>query len=438
MVPQEIIARKRDGEALSQAEITYFVKGLGDGLFKDYQASALLMAIFLKGMNRQEIGWLTEAMMRSGEIIRLDTIDRPKVDKHSTGGVGDKVSLILGPLVVAAGICLPMISGRGLGHSGGTLDKLTSIPGFRVDLTVEEYRRQLSRINQAMIGQTETLAPADRLLYALRDVTGTVESIPLICSSIMSKKLAEGTDSLVLDVKFGSGAFMKTYDQARELADSLVALGQVMEKPTVAVLTCMEQPLGHSVGNALEIIEAIDCLRGRGPADLMEIVYFLSAQMLILGGIAGSTDEGRVVLQEKIHSGEALARFRELIRAQGGDPLVLEDYARLPSAEHTCEVLYQGQERGNVHRVDAMRIGLAAMHLGAGRTSVDATIDPAVGISDLVKIGDSVEPGSPLCRLHLNDRSRLAHSREMVQSAVVVGLEEVVKPQLIRDVLAGC
>ena len=319
IMPQEIIAHKRDGLALSRAEVEQFVSEVVSGEFKDYQSSALLMAILLKGMTPEETVWLTEAMMRSGRIVDLPEITRPKVDKHSTGGVGDKVSLILAPLVAACGLCVPMMSGRGLGHTGGTLDKLEAIPGFRTELTDVDYRAQLASLHQAMIGQSADIVPADRKLYALRDVTATVESIPLICSSILSKKMAEGIDSLVLDVKCGLGAFMKTEVEARQLSESLVAISASMGKPTTAILTRMDEPLGHMIGNSLEVIESIDCLRGKGPADLMEVTYALCAEMLILGGIQSNREDAMSALKAAIDSGAALEGFRALVEAQGGD-----------------------------------------------------------------------------------------------------------------------
>lgn len=313
-LPEEIIAQKRDGRALSHAEIRFWIEGVMSGDFLDYQSAALLMAIYLKGMNEKETARLTEEMMRSGEVISLREISLPKVDKHSTGGVGDKVSLILAPLAASVGLCVPMISGRGLGHTGGTLDKLESIPGFRTDLTTVTYREQLKKLGVAMIGQTEEFVPADKRLYALRDVTATVESIPLICASIMSKKLAEGIDSLVLDVKFGKGAFMKEREDAIALAEAMVAIGRRMGRPTRAILTAMDQPLGHTVGNALEVIEVIECLKGRGPDDLIEVTFTLTAHMMISAGLVKNVNEAIPLLREKISSGDALEKFKELIR----------------------------------------------------------------------------------------------------------------------------
>jgi pyrimidine-nucleoside phosphorylase len=418
IMPQEIIAHKRDGFALTREEVQQFVAGVVSGEFKDYQASALLMAIVLKGMTPQETGWLTEAMMRSGRIVELPEITRPKVDKHSTGGVGDKVSLILAPLAAACGLCVPMMSGRGLGHTGGTLDKLEAIPGFSTELSDAAYRKQLLSIHQAMIGQSADMVPADRKLYALRDVTATVESIPLICGSILSKKLAEGIDALVLDVKFGRGAFMQTEADGRRLAESLVAISASMGKPTSALLTRMEQPLGRMIGNSLEVIESIDCLRGEGPADLMEVTYALCAEMLILGGLHTSQESAMAALHEAIQSGAALAGFRALVAAQGGDPAVIDDYSRLPQTEQHKDFSLANETPKYVSGLDARRFGEAACMLGAGRVSTDSVIDPAVGLELLKKIGDLVQPGEPIVRIHYQDTDSLEAAETRLSKAI--------------------
>ena len=336
--PQDIIIRKRDGGALTKDEITFFARGVVDGSFTDYQATALLMAIFWRGMTPQETAWLTDAMLHSGEVIDLRDIPGAKVDKHSTGGVGDKVSLILAPLAAACGLKVPMMSGRGLGHTGGTLDKLEAIPGFKVQLTVPEFRAILQKVGCAMIGQTPQVVPADKKLYSLRDVTGTVECIPLICASIMSKKLAEGIDSLVLDVKFGKGAFMKSKDRALELARAMVETGRAAGKPVRAQLTAMNQPLGRAAGHTTEVIESIECLKGRGPADLMEVTYALTGHMLILGGAATDEADARQKMAAAIANGSALEKFRQMCAAQGGDPRVVEDYRILPTAKKLVAV----------------------------------------------------------------------------------------------------
>ena len=433
IMPQEIIARKRDGLALSRAEVEQFVSGVVSGDFKDYQSSALLMAILLKGMTPKETGWLTEAMMRSGRIVELPEITRPKVDKHSTGGVGDKISLILVPLVAACGLCIPMMSGRGLGHTGGTLDKLESIPGFRTDLTDAEYRAQLASIHQAMIGQSADIVPADRKLYSLRDVTSTVESIPLICSSILSKKMAEGIDSLVLDVKCGLGAFMKTEVEARQLAESLVAISTSMGKPTSAILTRMDEPLGHMIGNSLEVIESIDCLKGQGPADLMEVTYALCAEMLILGGIQSAQEGAMIALKSAIDSGAALEGFRSLIEAQGGDGTVVDNYNCLPRAENTKDIFLNNDSPMYVEGLDARSFGDAACILGAGRASTDSIIDPAVGIEILKKVGQTIESNEAIARIHYQSVDLVEGGDIRLEKAVKLSAEKPVVTSLIID-----
>jgi pyrimidine-nucleoside phosphorylase len=429
--PQDIIRKKRDGGALDRREIEAWVRGAVDGSFADYQSAALLMAVFLRGMNAQETAWLTEAMMRSGEVIELPEIAAPKVDKHSTGGVGDKVSLVLAPLAAAAGLCVPMISGRGLGHTGGTLDKLESIPGFRVGLSSVEYRAQLARIGVALAGQTQALVPADRKLYALRDVTATVECIPLICASIMSKKLAEGIDALVLDVKFGRGAFMKRLDDARALARAMVDIGKAMRRPTVALLTEMNRPLGRAVGHAVEVVETSECLRGRGPADLMEVTMALTAKMIVLGGLENDTAAARARLQRVLDAGAALEKWREIIAAQGGDPLVVDQPARLPQARRVVEV--RAGRAGFVVDVDAMDIAQAALRLGAGRERVEDRIDHAVGLTDLAQAGERVERDGLLARLHVNAGHHLDEAVALAQRAFVLGDSPPAVASLVRE-----
>jgi pyrimidine-nucleoside phosphorylase len=433
MLPQEIIARKRDGEVLSQREIEQFVSGVVTGEFTDYQSSALLMAIVLRGMSSEETAWLTEAMMRSGRVADLSAIKRPKVDKHSTGGVGDKVSLILAPLAAACGLCVPMVSGRGLGHTGGTLDKLDAIPGFSVDLDDAAYRRQLEAIHLALIGQSADMVPADRKLYALRDVTATVESIPLICASILSKKLAEGIDALVLDVKCGSGAFMKTESDARELAEALVKISRGVGKPTSALITRMEQPLGRAVGNGLEVIEAIECLKGNGPDDLMEVTYALTAEMLVLGGICRSPSEAKEHMEAAIGGGRALEFFRELLSAQGGDAAVIEDSSRLPQAKGQFELCYQGEETVYLSKLDALAVGEAARLLGAGRANAESEIDLAVGFVFEKKLGDAVKPGETVATIHFNDTGKLEAARERLKEAIEYSPDKPEPPSLIID-----
>jgi pyrimidine-nucleoside phosphorylase len=433
--PQHIIARKRDGHALTREEIAAFVRGATDGSWADYQLAALLMAIVLRGMSSEETAAYTEAMMRSGIVADLSHIKRPKADKHSTGGVGDKISLHLAPMVAACGVVVPMISGRGLGHTGGTLDKLESIPGFRVNLSMSEYRAELEKIGLSLIGQTAELAPADKKLYALRDVTATVESIPLICGSILAKKLAEGIDVLVLDVKFGRGAFMKERAKARELAQALVAVATTMGKPTRAVLTAMEQPLGRNVGNALEVIESIECLRGEGPADTMEVTYALGEQMLLLARVAKNSADARKQLESSITSGSALVKFGEMIAAQGGDARVVDDINRLPRARFAEPLL--AVRDGVIADVNAMDVALAALRLGAGRARAEDGIDHAVGVSGLVKIGDRVARGAPLCVVHANNDVALREAQAALARAITIADTAAPQPRLIDEVIGG-
>jgi pyrimidine-nucleoside phosphorylase len=433
LFPQQIIARKRDGGVLSPAEIQSFVRGATDGSWADYQLSALLMAIFLRGMTPEETAGLTSAMMHSGIVADLSSLRMPKADKHSTGGVGDKVSLHLAPMIAACGVAVPMISGRGLGHTGGTLDKLESIPGFRVNLSLAEYRAQLEKTGLALIGQTAELAPADKKLYALRDVTGTVESIPLICASILAKKLAEGIDVLVLDVKFGRGAFMADKAKARELAQALVAAATAMGKPTRAVMTAMEQPLGRTVGNALEVVESIDCLKGQGPADTMEVTFALGEQMLLLAGAAKTKVAARAQLEASITQGTALGKFRAMVNGQDGDGRVVDEPGRLPQARR--KVPLTAPRAGLVQSVDAMGVALAALRLGAGRAKAADSVDHAVGVSGLAKVGERVEAGAPLCVIHANDEAALAEAREMLAKAITIGDTAGIAPKLIDEVI---
>ena len=435
MFPQDIIIKKRDGGALTRDEIEFFARGVTDGKFADYQATALLMAIFWRGMTPQETAWLTDAMMRSGDVIDLRDIPGAKVDKHSTGGVGDKVSLILAPLAVACGLKVPMMSGRGLGHTGGTLDKLEAIPGFKVQLSIPEFRAILQKVGCAMIGQTPQVVPADRKLYSLRDVTGTVECIPLICASIMSKKLAEGIDSLVLDVKFGKGAFMKKKEDALILARAMVATGKAGGKPVRAVLTAMNQPLGHAAGHTTEVIESIECLKGRGPADLMEVTYALTGHMLILGGLAKTEAEARRKMEAAIADGSALQKFRDMCTAQGGDAKVVDDYKILPTAKKLLEVKAGAGARGFVSGVDALKCGHAIMALGGGRAAVTDKIDHAVGIAGLIKIGAPVSAGTLLCTLHVNDDAKGARAEALIREAVQFSPTAPALEPLIQDLI---
>lgn len=433
--PQDIIIRKRDGGTLSRDEIEFFARGVVDGKFADYQATALLMAIFWRGMSPQETAWLTDAMRRSGEVIDLSDLPGAKVDKHSTGGVGDKVSLILAPLAAACGLKVPMMSGRGLGHTGGTLDKLEAIPGFRVQLGIPEFRAILQKVGTAMIGQTPQVVPADRKLYALRDVTGTVECIPLICASIMSKKLAEGIDSLVLDVKFGQGAFMKRKDDALTLARAMVETGRAAGKPVRALLTAMNQPLGRAAGHTTEVIESIECLKGRGPSDLMEVTLALTGHMLVLGGLASNLDEAYAKMIAAIDSGAALEKFRAMCTAQGGNSRVVDDYALLPTARWQTAITAPDDVHGYVSTVDALKCGHAIMALGGGRAAVTDKIDHAVGLADLIKIGDPVAPGTHLCTLHTNDEAKTARAEALIREAIRFSPTPPVKEPLVQDLI---
>lgn len=433
LFPQHIIARKRDGYALTREEISAFVRGATDNSWADYQLSAMLMAVVWRGMNAQETAFYTEAMMHSGVVAELSSVKLPKADKHSTGGVGDKVSLHLAPMIAACGVAVPMISGRGLGHTGGTLDKLESIPGFNVSLPLDAYRAQLEKIGLALIGQTADLAPADKKLYALRDVTATVESIPLICGSILSKKLAEGIDVLVLDVKFGRGAFMKDKAKARELAHALVSVATAMGKPTRAVLTAMDEPLGRAVGNSLEVAESIECLRGQGPADTMEVTYALGEQMLLLAKVAATKAEARSELEASIASGAALEKFRAMIAAQGGDARVVDEPLRLPQAKF--KVALAAAQSGWVGEVDAMGVALAALRLGAGRAKASDAVNHAVGVSGLVKIGERVEIGAPLATIHADDEAALPEAKAMLARAIVIAEGAVSATPLIDEII---
>ena len=396
----DVIIKKRNGLELSEEEIRFFVEGFTSGDIPSYQASSLAMAILFKGMNKKEIGILTDAMLHSGETIDLSSIEGIKVDKHSTGGVGDKTSLVLGPLVAACGVKLAKMSGRGLGHTGGTLDKLESIPGCKIGLSREEFINQVNKYGLAIVGQTGNLVPADKKLYALRDVTGTVESIPLIASSIMSKKLASGSDTILLDVKFGSGAFMKDIDQARLLARTMVDIGDHLHRDTRAILTDMDQPLGLAIGNSLEVIEAINTLNGNGPSDLVELCLGAGAIMLMQAKKTSSIEEGRKLLQEKIDNKEALEKLCDLVRAQGGDESYIRDPSKFEKAKYIIAI--KAENEGYVKQINALEIGDSAMRLGAGRATYDDVIDPSSGIVLSKKVGDKVNVGDVLCTVYTN------------------------------------
>ena len=414
----DIIRKKRDGHPLSSDEIAWMIAGLASGEVSDYQWSALLMAIYFRGMNDDETASLTMEMMRSGTIVDLSSVPGRKIDKHSTGGVGDKTSLILAPIAAAVGLRVPMVSGRGLGHTGGTLDKLESIPGFRVDLDLRRYQEVIRACGLVMIGQTAEIAPADKRLYALRDATSTVESIPLISASIMSKKLAEGIDGLVLDVKTGNGAFMERLDDARKLAETMCAIGRDLGKRMRALITRMDQPLGLAVGNALEVVECLNSLQGTGPGDLTGLSIELAAEMVLMGELASDLDEARELCERTIRDGSAFAKFQEMVELQGGDPRSLDDLSLLPTAKTRLDV--PAERGGYVQRLDARPLGHATMLLGAGRARVESTIDPAVGIVLNKKVGDHVEEGEPLCTVHLNDPAGLNTILNMITSAYAI------------------
>jgi pyrimidine-nucleoside phosphorylase len=435
MIPYRLIQKKRDGAELSAAEVEAFFGGFLRGDVTDYQMAALLMAIYFRGLSAAELAALVDAMLASGVRLDLSDIVAAKVDKHSTGGVGDKVSIPLAPLVASLGVPVPMMSGRGLGYTGGTVDKLESIPGFRVDLPLERFRAQLDRIGCALITQTEAIVPLDRRLYALRDVTGTVESIPLIASSIMSKKIAEGIDALVLDVKVGNGAFLPERERAEELARTMIGIGEAYGREVVALLTAMDRPLGHAIGNALEVEEAIHLLRGDGPPDLRELTLALAAEMLVLGGRSGGPAEARRDAERALSDGRALEKMRQIIDAQGGDAHVLDDPARLPQA--SVRHVVRSPRRGVVTSFDVRAIGLAAVELGAGRRTLGSAIDPAVGIFLTAKPGDPIDSGEAFATIHAATRESAAAAETTLLSAVRVeehGTEDVLP--LVVDRLA--
>jgi pyrimidine-nucleoside phosphorylase len=429
----DLIQRKRGGAELTPEEIEFLVVGYTSGDIPDYQVSAFLMAVCFSGMSDREVSRLTECMLRSGDTVDLSRIPGIKVDKHSTGGVGDKTSFIVAPLAAAAGVVVPMMSGRALGHTGGTLDKLESIPGFRTNLTVEEFEKQLGELGLAFIGQTDRLAPADRKLYALRDVTGTVESIPLISSSIMSKKLAEGIDALVLDVKVGSGAFMKKQVDARRLAQTMVGIGRRMDKKVQALITDMNQPLGYAVGNALEIMEASQTLQNAGPADLTKLSLELAARMIFLGKKVATLDEARRLAEKHLVDGSAYKKLKQVVAAQGGNPQALDKFELLPNATGMREIA--SPRGGYVSLIDAEDIGVASNMIGAGRDKKEDTIDPAVGIILEVKVGEKVDAGSVLCRLYYTKEDRVEEAADMVEDAFHISAQKPDERELILEVV---
>jgi len=430
----DLIHRKRDGEELTPEEISSLIDGYTRNEIPDYQMSAFLMAVFFSSMTDREVSAMTEAMIRSGETVDLGSIPGIKVDKHSTGGVGDKTSLISAPLAASAGVIVPMISGRGLGHTGGTLDKLESIPGFRTDLTIDEFRSVLQAHGLAFIGQTAEVAPADGKLYALRDATATVESIPLIATSIMSKKLAVGLDALVLDVKVGSGAFMKRQVDARRLAQMMVGIGRRMDKRVQALITDMNQPLGYAVGNALEVMEVSQTLQNAGPTDLTRISLELAARMIFLAKIVPTLDEAREVAQQKLLDGSGYRKFKDVIEAQGGNSQVLDRFELLPNATGVREIA--SPRAGYVSAIDAEDIGVASSMIGAGRDTKEDSIDPAVGVILEVKVGQKVEAGGVLCRLYYTGEERVEEASQQIEDAFRISAQPPEERELILEVVS--
>jgi pyrimidine-nucleoside phosphorylase len=428
----DLIRKKRDGEMLEPAELSFLVQGATDGSVADEQLAAFLMAVFFRGLDAQRElpAWL-DAMLRSGQVLDLSAIPGRKVDKHSTGGVGDKTSIPLAPLAAVCGVRVPMVSGRGLGHTGGTLDKLESIPGFRVDLPVERFAQLVDSLGLCLIGQTAEIAPADRKLYALRDATATVESVPLIASSILSKKLAEGIDALVLDVKVGRGAFMKTLPEARVLGRTIIDLCRAMRRRCVALVTAMDAPLGLAVGNAVEIAESIEVLRGEGPADVRELTLQLGVEMLLLGQAAPDVPTARQRLETALADGSALRRFAQVVEAQGGDPRVVEDPRRLPRPAALREIF--ADRAGILASLDAEQVGLAAVELGAGRARKEDRVDPAAGLLLRKRVGDEVRAGEVLAELHASDEARLSAGEARLRAAAVLSDEPPLAQPLVLE-----
>jgi pyrimidine-nucleoside phosphorylase len=429
----DVIRRKRDRHELTRAEIEAFARAAADGSWPDYQLSALLMAIWLNGMTPAETACLTAAMAESGMRYRWDDVPGPKVDKHSTGGVGDKTSLVLAPLAAACGVVVPMMSGRGLGSTGGTLDKLEAIPGFRVGLDENELRSALKAVGVGMIGQTERVAPADRKLYALRDVTGTVESVPLITASILSKKLAEGIDALVVDVKAGRGAFMKSRASARLLAESIVRVGNANGVRTEAMITAMDVPLGRAVGHTLEVAECMDTLRGRGPRDVEDLSVLLAARMVRLGGLAGSDAEAETKVRAALASGAGLERFRRIVERQGGDPRIVDDPERLPRAPH--RIVLPAERSGYVTDLDAEKIAVGVLLLGGGRNRTEDRVDHAVGVVIRAGVGEQVAAGEPVLEVHFRDEHTLVAAMPALRAAITIGGAALARSELVLEEL---
>lgn len=427
----DLIEKKRAGKELTKTEIDFFVKGLTDGTIPDYQVSAFLMTIFYEDMSDEEITALTLAMANSGDVIDLSSINGIKVDKHSTGGVGDTTTIVLAPLVASIGVPVAKMSGRGLGHTGGTIDKLEAIPGFQVELPNDKFIQLVNESQVAVTGQSGDLAPADKTLYALRDVTATVDSIPLIASSIMSKKIASGADAIVLDVTTGDGAFMKNIDDATRLAETMVRIGELAGRQTMAVISDMSQPLGEAIGNSIEIVEAIETLQGKGPEDLTEMVYVLGSQMVVLAGHAKTLEEARGLLVEALESGKALEKFKEMIQNQGGDPDVVDHPEKMGVAKYTIELL--AKSSGCVREIQAESIGVAAMLLGAGRKTKEDLIDYTVGVKLHKKVGMDVTEGEPLVTIYAN-RENVDDVKQMLYDNIEIG-ETVEEPQLVRKIV---
>ncbi|MBU5265351.1 pyrimidine-nucleoside phosphorylase [Virgibacillus proomii] len=428
----DIIEKKRDGHALTKEEIKFFIDGYTKNEIPDYQVSALLMAIYFQDMNHEERAQLTQAMVESGDQIDLSKINGIKVDKHSTGGVGDTTTLILAPLVASVGVPVAKMSGRGLGHTGGTIDKLESVPGFHVEISNDEFIELVNKNKVAVVGQSGNLTPADKKIYGLRDVTATVNSIPLIASSIMSKKIASGADAIVLDVKTGAGAFMKKLDEAKELATAMVTIGNKVGRNTMAVISDMSQPLGNAIGNALEVSEAIETLRGNGPKDLTELCLTLGSQMVVLAKQAESIDEARAKLKENLHNGKALQQFKVFLESQGGDASVVDNPEKLPQASYQIEL--PAKSSGIIAEIIADDIGTAAMMLGAGRATKDAEIDLAVGMVLHKKIGDKVNEGESLLTIYANSEN-LDEVKEKLYNSISISREDVIAPTLIHDII---
>lgn len=428
----DLIKKKRDGAVLTRAEIEFVVQGYTNNQFPDYQMSALLMAIYFQGMIPEETSALAQAMLQSGTRVDFSNLKALKVDKHSTGGVGDKISIPLAPLVAACGLYDPMISGRGLGHTGGTLDKLEAIPNFNVELSEAKFKQVVQKVKTAIVSASADLAPADRKIYALRDTTGTVESIPLIASSIMSKKLASGIDGLVLDVKTGSGAFMQKYEDAVALARQLIAIGQANDCQCVALITNMSQPLGYQIGNSLEIIESIEVLKGNGPADVVELTLELGAQMLVLGQIAPDVAAAKKMLNDKLHDGSALAKFSELISAQGGNPAVIENYDLLPQAPR--QLVVTADSSGYVQKIATNQLGMLVVHLGGGRLQKDTPLNLSVGLTLQKKVGDYVRQGDPLVIVHY-EQANTADLEQEIREAYTLSDQPVSQEKLIYEII---